>query len=116
MISRAPAREVQPRELHVDPRHGLPVDGVVELPAHDRLAVGAEHDLARAVVVRERVPRGDVAQPQHPLLVRRAVGERQRARPERQADVDRLDEDPRVGEVPRDERLELPRHGCTSSS
>ena len=65
-----------------------------------------------AVVVRDRVPGGDIAQAEHPLLVRGAVAERQRAGPERQAHVDRLDEEAAalddVREVEARERLELP--------
>ena len=44
------------------------VDGAVEAPAHDRLAGRIEHDLAAAVVVRDRVPGRGAPQAQHPSL------------------------------------------------
>ena len=102
---------VEPRELDVGARGDRPVERVVELPADERLPVRPEHDLAGAAVVGEGMPGRRPAQLQHPPLVGGAAGEGEVRGPEGEAEPDRLDEEAgaldRVGEVERDDRLEL---------
>ena len=103
---------VQACELDGRAHEQVSVDGVGQRPADDRLSVGVEHDLAFAVVARDRQERGDVPEDAREVaLVLLAVAPRDAGGVQRRQRPDRLEQESvlagAVREVVGDLRLNL---------